>query len=222
MRLLLLMLLSLNGFAQETSLNHALEISSGYENHGWHANAWNITMNGTKQIQKVPKLNAGFNLAYAISEYNAGGNVADYEPRDVDATSPIWNNYHLPQYARMERLRIGIESNYVLVDKDKHQLSAGLGLVCELLTHYKEYGVNIHTEYDTISYTDTTFKVPYELDQDFNDIKKPFTLYLVPHLNYSYHMNERLSLFLRSSLFVQRYVYHGGFFQANIGVRYHW
>lgn len=223
MRLLLFILIPFNFLAQENR-EHTLSLSGGYENHGWRAHGWNVTVNATKQFESIPRLNAGFNLAYGNSIYDSKA-TGEYSPRVVDATTSIsLSSYHVPYYAFINRIRMGIESSYALLKRKDHQLEAGLGLVLEGLTRYKESGVNVWSDYDSITHMDSIYTEDYAFDRSFSEIKKPFSILVVPQVSYAYRLSDQLSLFVRSSLFIrmQRYFYYGGCFQANFGLRYHW
>lgn len=232
MRLLLLLpFLTFGSYAQHNS-NRILSLSAGYDFYGRYAHGWNITGNAVHQFEKVPALYAGFNLAYGISEFNSRRSETDQVlPTEIDAdfSSSNFSNYNLPYYARMERVRFGVETSYRLIDESKyqfaqnHQLAVGLGLNLEVLLHYKESGVHVWTETDSTN-TETIYTEDYSFSKRTEDISKPYSLYVVPHFSYTYKVNDRLGIFLRTSLFarISGYTIYGGFIQNNIGVNYRW
>lgn len=220
------------GLCAQSDLNKTLSISGGYEFHGTYAHGWNITANALHQFDKIPSLHAGFDLGYGISEYNtARSGSVEVQPiqTQTDLATPIYTSTHFPNYTRMERVRFGLEMRYDLIDENKHKFAAnhqfavGLGLTAEALLRYTEYGVRIWTETDS-SGTETVYTQEYSVDQRTNEINRPYSLYIVPQISYTYKFSDRLGLFFRTALFARltRNIRYGGFLQNNVGVNYQW
>lgn len=225
MRLLLFILLFSFSLSAQDSKPHYVSVSGGYEFHGTNARGWNVTANAVRQFDNVPRLNAGFNLAYGISEYNAErvheSDVIQVSPSFM-SLSMSYGNY--PIYSRMEHVRMGIEANYVFIEQAKYSVSAGLGVVMDALLSYRESGVRVWYEYDPVTFNETYLEQDYSFDKKTKDITGAYTFFAVPQVSFMYHVNKQLGLFVRSALFarIDQNPRYGGFLQNNLGVSYKW
>lgn len=210
-------------YAQEKE--SSLSLTGGLNYNSPQLKGWNLDLNYGRQIKPESKWSYELGLNFSVHDY-----LGD-EEREIDSVEylfPSGANILPPGYVRrthvdyrkVSDLRIQAGFDYLILDRNKIRLSAGINFVSRLMTSFYEEGTEYYVPAmnDTLPFIANDYMYDRVAESDFDVV----SVELQPHVDFSFKLSEHIWLTSRYAVYARMY-YGIGFItgQLNAGVKYY-